>query len=100
VLAPAVVIGDVEGDAAYTFGDIRSVAVDDDDRVYVGDRIGATVRVHSAQGEFIEQVAKAGQGPGEIQGWPADLTFGPAGELYVKYDRWRQQRAPREDAHG
>lgn len=84
VLNPAVVIGSVEGDETYTFGDIRAIAVDDEDRVFVGDRIGATVRVYSGQGTFIEEVAKGGQGPGEIQGWAANLTFGPAGELYVR----------------
>lgn len=83
-LDPEVLIGQVEGDEAYTFGDIRAVAVDDDGRVYIGDRIGATVRVYSAQGAFIKQVAGEGQGPGEIQGWPADLTFGPEGALYVR----------------
>jgi hypothetical protein len=52
--------------------------------VFVGDRIGATVRVYSPRGEFIEEVANAGEGPGEVQGWPANLTFGPAGELYIR----------------
>lgn len=83
-LDPAVIVGDVEGDPAYLFGDIRSVAVDDEGRVYVGDRIGATVRVYSPSGRFLKQIAQAGQGPGEIDGWAADLSFGLDGKLYVR----------------
>lgn len=84
VLEPRTIIGETEGDPAYLFGDIRSIAVDDAGRVYVGDRIGATVRVYSAEGLFLEEVTREGQGPGEIDGWPADLSFGPDGALFVR----------------
>jgi hypothetical protein len=84
VLDPDAVIGEIDDGEAYNFGDVRSIAVDDEGRVYVGDRIGATVRVYSAQGEFISEIAREGEGPREVQGWPADLTFGPSGELYVR----------------
>ena len=53
VLEPVTVIGEIEGPADYVFGDVRAVAVDDQGHVYVGARIGATVRVYSARGEFI-----------------------------------------------
>ena len=84
VLEPTVIIGEVDGDPVFLFGDIRAIATDDDGRVYVGDRIGATIRAYSATGDFIGQVAQEGEGPGEIYGWPADLSFGPDGELYVR----------------
>lgn len=84
VLDPSVVIGEIEGDPAYLFGDVRAVAVDDGGRIYVGDRIGASIRAYSASGKFIAQLAREGQGPGEIEGWPADMTFGPDGNLYVR----------------
>lgn len=83
-LDPVAVIGEVQGEPNYMFGDIHSVAVDDAGNVYVGDRIGATIRAYSADGKFIEQVAREGHGPGEISGWPSDLTFGPGGKLYVR----------------
>lgn len=83
-LDPAVVIGEIDGDPAYLFGDVRTIAVDDERRVYVGDRIGATIRAYSAEGTMLGQVAAEGEGPGEIYGWPADLSFGPGGDLYVR----------------
>jgi hypothetical protein len=84
VLDPSVVIGLDEGDPDYLFGDVRSVAVDDAGVVYVGDRIGASVRAYSPAGAFLGEVARDGEGPGEISGWPADLTFGSDGKLYVR----------------
>jgi hypothetical protein len=84
VLEPTVMIGEIEGDTDYLFGDIRSVALDDDGHIYVGDRIGATVRVYSPTGVFIRRIAREGQGPGEVDGWPADITFDSDGRLYVR----------------
>ena len=84
VIEPDFIIGLVEGDSAYLFGDIRSVAVDTAGRVYVGDRIGANIRVYDAAGRFIKRIAREGRGPGEIYGWPADMTFAPDGMLYVR----------------
>lgn len=84
VIEPTAVIGEIEGDPDYLFGDIRSVAVDDAGIVYVGDRIGASVKAYSPTGEFLAVVAREGEGPGELQGWPANLAFGPGGRLYVR----------------
>ncbi len=77
-------IGSLEGEDEYLFGDVRSVAVSDGGVVYVGDRIGATVRAYTHDGVFLGDVAREGQGPGEIYGWPADLSLGPDGKLYVR----------------
>lgn len=85
LLDPAVTLGDaLEADPEYLFGDVRSVAADEDGRIYVGDRIGALVRAYTPEGRFLSNVAEEGEGPGEIEGWPADLTFGPEGKLYVR----------------
>lgn len=81
---PDFTIGLVDGDSAYLFGAIVSVAADDDGRLYVGDRIGATIRAYDGDGRYLKQIARAGEGPGEIYGWPADVTMGPEGRLFVR----------------
>jgi hypothetical protein len=85
-LEPDFIIGQVEGDPDYLFGDIWTVAVDAQGVVYVGDRIGATVRAYGENGVFLGQVARQGGGPGEIQGWPADIHAGADGMVYVRDD--------------
>ena len=84
-LDPAVTIGLEEGDPDYLFGKITSVATDDAGRIYVGDAVGATVRVFDADGSFIRQLAREGPGPGEISGRPAHMTFDDSGRLYVRH---------------
>jgi len=83
VAMPALTIGVEEGDPAYEFGHVRAVAADDAGRIYVADRIGSTVRVYSPDGEFLRQIGREGEGPGEFQ-WPVDIAFGPDGRLYVR----------------
>lgn len=83
-LDPVQIIGLEAGDADYLFGAITSVASDIDGRVYVGDRVGATVRVFDSDGQFLHQVAREGEGPGEIYGWPADLIAQPDDRLWVR----------------
>ena len=83
-IEPDFTIGLIDGDSAYLFGDIVSVAVDDNGATYVGDRIGALVRAYDENGEYVARIARAGQGPGEIYGWPADVTLGPDGRLWVR----------------
>ena len=84
-LDPAVVIGLEEGDPNYLFGTITSIAVDAEGRVYVGDRPGATVRVFDRDGTFLRQLARAREGPGEISGQPAFMTFDGNGRLYIRH---------------
>jgi hypothetical protein len=83
-IEPDITIGLEDGDSAYLFGDIVSVAVDEVGRTYVGDRIGATIRIYDGGGQYIKRIARAGGGPGEIYGWPADITLGPDGRIYVR----------------
>jgi len=84
IFDPDVTIGLIEGDSVYLFGDIWSVAVDIVGRVYVGDRIGATVRAYDGSGQYLKRIARGGGGPGEISGWPADITTSSDGRLYVR----------------
>jgi hypothetical protein len=83
-LEPAVVLGQEEGEPAFLFGEITSVAVDERGRIYVGDRIGATIRAFSEEGRYLGQIARAGEGPGEIRGWPANLSIGRGDLLLVR----------------
>lgn len=83
-LDPDLTVGLIEGDSTYLFGDIRTVAVDRRGRVYVGDRIGASVRAYDPTGTYLGEIAREGEGPGEITGWPADLTLDSGGRLYIR----------------
>lgn len=83
-LDPAITVGLEEGDPDYLFGRVTSVAVDAQGRIYVGDEIGATVRVFDTDGSFLRQLAAKGPGPGEISGWPAFMTLDDAGRLYIR----------------
>jgi hypothetical protein len=96
ILEPELTVGLVEGDSVYLFGDIRTVAVDTSGRIYVGDRIGATVRAYDEFGRYLMRIAREGEGPGEISGWPADITTGPDDKLYLRDGTRITTFAPRE----
>lgn len=83
-LDPTVTVGLEDGDPNYLFGGVTSVAVDAQGRIYVGDRVGATVRVFDTDGTFLRQLAAEGMGPGEISYQPAFMTFDGEGRLYVR----------------
>lgn len=76
-------VGQVEGQQEYLLGDVTAVALGPGDILYVADRLGSTVRAYDLEGRFLLTVGTEGDGPGEFQ-WPNDLTFDPAGRLYVR----------------
>jgi len=81
---PVWTIGAAEGAPEYLFGDIRSIAVDELNRVYVADRIGSLVRVYDGEtGAFIRQLGREGRGPGEYNS-PAEINIGPDGRIYIR----------------
>jgi hypothetical protein len=86
-LESSVVVGVVEGDPDYLFGAVYAVAGDSVGRIYVGDRSGPTLRVYDQSGTFITQIARAGEGPGELGGSPTDLLIADDGRLYVRDGR-------------
>ena len=90
-------IGEVTGDEHYQLGYVAGLAVDDDGRVYVSDRMASHIRVYSGTGEFVRQVGREGAGPGELQ-HPSDLFFDGAGRLWVRDSRRVTVLAPRGDA--
>ena len=59
-------IGEVKGREEYMFSIIRGVAVDDLDRIYIGDYRNANVRVFDATGGYLFTIGKEGQGPKKI----------------------------------
>lgn len=61
------VIGDIEGDDAYVFGDVAGLGVGPDGRIYVADGQAAEVRVFSPGGSFQTKFGHRGEGPGEFR---------------------------------
>jgi hypothetical protein len=60
-------IGEAEGPKEYMFTDIRYVAVDDDENIYVADVREAHIKIFDKNGDYISTVGRKGQGPGDIQ---------------------------------
>lgn len=79
----AVTIGEIAGPEEYQFGYVGGVAVDAGGRIYVSDRMGSFIRVYSPGGEFLRQIGREGDGPGEFR-HPTDLFFDEAGRLWVR----------------
>jgi hypothetical protein len=55
-----------EGREDYIFSQIRSVAVDDEERIYVLDNKENNVKIYDKNGEFVKKFGRKGQGPGEF----------------------------------
>lgn len=82
--AEAVVeIGVIDGPEHFVFGRIVGVAMDPAGHIYVLDEQASNLRVYSASGDFLEVLAREGDGPGEIRG-PMGLSVGRDGFLYVR----------------
>lgn len=66
--AEELVIGDRgDTDPRYAFGRPRDVTVDARGQIYVVDMQAASVRVFDASGEYLRELGREGQGPGEFQ---------------------------------
>ena len=59
-------IGTVEGEAAYQFGAIASIDVNDAGEILVLDQQAAQVRVFDATGKHLRSIGRPGGGPGEL----------------------------------
>ena len=92
-LVPEVSIGDLDGPEEYVFGNIGSIAVDDDRRVYVLDYQAQHVRVYDATGTYVETLGRPGEGPGEFFRATAIAVL-PDGRLLVRELRGGREVAP------
>jgi hypothetical protein len=71
------VIGDRgEVDARYAFSRPSDVAVDAAGQIYVVDREAAAVSVFDGEGEYLRQLGREGQGPGEFQSPRSVVSMG------------------------
>jgi len=59
-------IGEAEGRKEYMFSQIRNIAVDDEENIYVLDRKEFHIKVFDKDGEYLRTFSKKGQGPGEL----------------------------------
>lgn len=75
-------IGVVDRAGPDLFGQVRSLAVDGADRIYVLESQAQEVRVFGPEGEHVRTFGRPGAGPGELSE-PAMAEFGPGGELWV-----------------
>jgi hypothetical protein len=73
-LVEEVAIGELEGAAEYQFGAVGAIAVDADGGVYVFDGQVPALRYYGADGRFVRQLGREGEGPGEYK----DMALGLA----------------------
>lgn len=85
-------IGRPDGSGPEVFGRVRSVLVDDLDRIWVVDGLANEVRVFDADGGFVRVVGRQGSGPGEFMRIGPAFP-GPDGEIWVEdlsLSRWER----------
>lgn len=75
-------IGEDDDANAVVFGQVGSLAVDSDGRVYVVDAQARQINVFSADGDFLRTLGRQGEGPGEFRE-PRGLVLMPDGAIGV-----------------
>ena len=60
-------IGEVEGRKEYMFSEIGTIAVDDEERIYISDRKETHIKVFDKDGVYSITIGRKGQGPGEFE---------------------------------
>ena len=64
------------------FGQVYSLAVDGDGRIYVADWQANEVRVFTPEGDCLRSFGRSGEGPGEF-GWLVGIAWQPPGYLWA-----------------
>lgn len=82
VIEPEIRIGVVDGGGAESFGQIKGLAVDDDDRIWVLDAQAQELRVFGPDGAHVRTLGRRGEGPGEFAG-ANGIMRAPDGRIWV-----------------
>jgi len=77
-------VGQFDGPEELTFGDIAAIAMGLDGTVYVLDRQGPSLRAYSPAGEYLRDLGRAGEGPGELKQPDSGLAILPDGRVLVR----------------
>jgi hypothetical protein len=83
-LESEVAIGVLDGTPEYQFGNIRALAAGPDGRIYVLDGHGPVVRMYAADGTYLRDVGREGEGPGEYKQPDSGLAFLSDGRLALR----------------
>jgi len=75
-------IGEAEGSEEYMFLKIRTLAVDEEENIYVVDERESHIKVFDRDGEYLRTIGRKGQGPGEI-GRPYGIQITHQKEIMV-----------------
>ncbi|MGD8536662.1 MAG: 6-bladed beta-propeller [Candidatus Aminicenantes bacterium] len=75
-------IGEAEGSEEYMFSQIRNIAVDDEENIYVLDSKEFHIKIFDKDGEYLRTFSKKGQGPGELN-FPSSVLITPLNEIMV-----------------
>ena len=76
-------IGERLGEGPAAFGDVRCVAIDAMDRIWVVDELAEGMQVFGTDGAFVRTVGRKGEGPGEFRRI-GDVFPGPGQEIWVE----------------
>jgi hypothetical protein len=74
-------IGEKKGEE-YIFSRISSIAIDEEERIYVADYREGNIKVFGKNGNYIKTIGKKGKGPGEFIR-PRSIQITPQNELVV-----------------
>ncbi len=87
-LQAVIEIGQEIGDSTEIFGSIRAAGIDDLGRIFVLDEIAACIKVYDLQGNYLQQLSRRGDGPGELM-CPQGLFIMPDGRIAVtEANKW------------
>jgi len=76
-------IGEAESGGEYMFSQIRDIAVDEAENIYVLDMKERQIKVFDEKGRYLRTIGKKGQGPGEL-GIPAFMSITNQNEVVVE----------------
>ena len=79
-------IGEAEGRKEYMFSQVRNIAVDDEENIYVLDREEFHIKVFDKEGEYLRTFGRKGQGPGEFN-IPSGVLTSLQNEIVVEDSR-------------